>query len=140
MIRHARTAYAFLAVPLAVLFLFTLVPTPNDGQHDGLRKVVEARQPKVIGINTSDAWNHADGLTANEKDRLSTALGPAFAKRMKSAEMLAVGWLEAKLAAETEAYRHVMRIAHRVIREAGCPVLTLHSVSADVFEPKKPSV
>ena len=25
------------------------------------------RNPKVIGINTSEAWNHADGLTANEK-------------------------------------------------------------------------
>ena len=98
--------------------LFTLVATPNDGQYDGLRKVVEDRQPKVIGINTSDAWNHADGLTANERDRLTAALGPALARRMKSAEMLAVGWLEAKLAAETEAYRHVMRIAHRVIREA----------------------
>jgi len=30
-----------------------------------LRKFVEARDPKVIGINESDAWNHADGLTAN---------------------------------------------------------------------------
>jgi Xaa-Pro aminopeptidase len=98
--------------------LFTLVPTPNDGQWDGLRKLVEQRNPKVIGVNTSDAWNHADGLTFNEGNELTKAIGPVFAKRVKSAEMLAVGWLEAKLPAETEAYRHVMTIAHRVIRDA----------------------
>ena len=48
----------------------------------------------MIGINESDAWNHADGITANEKRRLLEALGPEYAARVKSAEMLAVGWLE----------------------------------------------
>ena len=87
--------------------LFTVVPTANDEQWAGLRKVVEERNPKVIGVNTSDAWNHADGLTANERDQLMRALGPAFSARVKSAEMLAVGWLEAKRPQETAAYRHV---------------------------------
>jgi Xaa-Pro aminopeptidase len=98
--------------------LFTLVPTPNDGQYDGLRKLVEQKDPRTIGINESDAWNHADGLTANEKRRLTEALGPKYAARMKSAEMLAVGWLEVKLPEELTAYRHVMQVAHMVIREA----------------------
>lgn len=98
--------------------LFTLVPTANDGQWEGLRKLVEQKNPKVIGINESSAWNHADGLTANEKRELTEALGPALASRMKSAEMLAVGWLEYKLPEELEAYRHVMKVAHMVIREA----------------------
>jgi Xaa-Pro aminopeptidase len=98
--------------------LFTLVPTHNDAQYEGLRKFVEERDPKVIGVNESDAWNHADGLTANEKRRLLAALGPKYAERVKSAEMLAVGWLETKLPEELEAYRHVMKVAHLVIREA----------------------
>jgi Xaa-Pro aminopeptidase len=98
--------------------LYTVAQTPNDGQWDGLRKVVDARNPKVIGIDTSEAWNHADGLTANERENLVRALGPTFAARLKSAEMLAVGWLEVKRPEETAAYRHVMTIAHRVIREA----------------------
>ena len=98
--------------------LFTVLKTHNDAQWDGLRRFVEERDPKVIGINTSEAWNHADGLTANEKDNLVEALGPTYAARLKSAEMLAVGWLEVKLPEETEAYRHVMRVAHQVIREA----------------------
>ncbi len=98
--------------------MFTVVSTQNDAQWEGLRKVVEERNPKVIGINTSEAWNHADGLTANEKENLMRAIGPAFASRVKSAEMLAVGWLEVKRPEETAAYRHVMTIAHTVIREA----------------------
>jgi Xaa-Pro aminopeptidase len=98
--------------------LYTVVPTANDEQWAGLRKLVEERDPQVIGINTSEAWNHADGLTANEKEQLLKALGPTYAARTKSAEMLAVGWLEAKLPEETEAFRHAMKVAHRVIAEA----------------------
>jgi Xaa-Pro aminopeptidase len=97
--------------------LYTMYPTTNDGQHEGLRKLVDEKNPKVIGINESDAWNHADGITANEKRRLMEALGPHGAK-VKSAEMLAVGWLEVKLPEELEAYRHAMKVAHMVIREA----------------------
>lgn len=98
--------------------LYTVVATANDEQWAGLRKLVEERDPQVIGINTSEAWNHADGLTANEKDNLIKALGPKYAARTRSAEMLAVGWLESKLPIETEAYRHVMKVAHQVIAEA----------------------
>jgi Xaa-Pro aminopeptidase len=98
--------------------LFTLVRTTNDGQWEGLTKLVQAKNPKTIGINVSEHWNHADGLTANERDNLMKALGPAFSPRVKSAELLAVGWLEAKLPEETAAYRHVMRVAHQVIAGA----------------------
>jgi len=98
--------------------LFSVVRTGNDEQWKGLRTLVEERDPKIIGINTSEAWNHADGLTANEKDQLMAALGPKYAPRVRSAEMLAVGWLEAKLPEETEAYRHVMKVAHGIIAEA----------------------
>lgn len=98
--------------------LFTMVPTANDAQWEGLRTLVEQKDPKVIGIDESEAWNHADGLTANEKRLLTSALGEKYAARMKSAEALAVGWLEYKLPEETEAYRHVMQVAHLVIREA----------------------
>jgi Xaa-Pro aminopeptidase len=98
--------------------LFRLEQTHNDAQWEGLRKVVEARDPKTIGVNVSELYNHADGLTANERDNLVKALGPKYAPRIKSAEMVAVGWLETKIPEETDAYRHVMRIAHQVIAEA----------------------
>ena len=56
-----------------------MVPTPNDGQYEGLRKLVDEKNPKVIGINESDAWNHADGITANEKRRLRRSARAAHA-------------------------------------------------------------
>ena len=98
--------------------LFEVVPTHNERQHEGLRELVEERDPEVIGVNMSERWNHADGLTANERDALVAALGDEYASRITSAEMLAVGWLEAKLPEETEVYRHVQRVAHQVIRQA----------------------
>jgi len=98
--------------------LYTTIPTGNYEQYEGLRKLVDEKRPRVIGINESDSWNHADGITANEKRRLLEALGPEHGARVKSAEMLAVGWLEVKLPEELEAYRHVMRVAHKIIREA----------------------
>ena len=98
--------------------LFAVVRTHNDGQWEGLRKLVDEREPKAIGIDVSEHWNHADGLTATQRDALTATLGTHYAARLKSAEMLAVGWLETKLPEETDAYRHVMKIAHQVIAEA----------------------
>ena len=98
--------------------LYTIINTPNDLQWDGLRGLVDQKNPKTIGINESDAWNHADGITANEKRRLLDALGPMHAAKVRSAEMLAVSWLEVKIPDELEAYRHAMQVAHLVIREA----------------------
>lgn len=97
---------------------FTQFPTHNDSQWQGLRQIVEARKPRVIGINTSEDFSHADGLSATEKENLLRALGPTYAARVKPAEALAVGWLETKLPEELEDYRHVMRLAHQVIAEA----------------------
>lgn len=98
--------------------LYTLVRTHNDGQWDGLRALVDQRRPNAIGINVSEQFAHADGLSANERDNLLRAIGPGHAARVKSAEGLAVGWLERKLPEETAAYTHVMQVAHRIIREA----------------------
>ncbi|MEP7116536.1 MAG: M24 family metallopeptidase [Acidobacteriota bacterium] len=98
--------------------LYTVIQTTNDGQWQGLRTLVEQKDPKVIGIDESEFWNHADGITATEKRLLLLALGDKYAARVKSAEMLAVGWLEHKIPDELAGYRHVMQVAHLVINEA----------------------
>ena len=54
--------------------LFEVHKTKNDEQWEGLRQVVAERDPKVIGINTSDIWYHADGLTFTEHEKLMNAL------------------------------------------------------------------
>ncbi|MEX2526237.1 MAG: M24 family metallopeptidase [Gemmatimonadota bacterium] len=98
--------------------LFQVIPTHNDLQFQGLLETVRERNPTTIGVNMSGRWNHADGLTATQRDTLMATLGPEFGDRVRSAEMLAVGWLETKLPEETEMYRHVMRVAHSVIAGA----------------------
>lgn len=112
--------------------LFEVLRTHNDSQHVGLRQLVEERDPQIIGINVSERWNHADGLTAQERDNLEAALGPTYAARLTTAEMLAVGWLEVKLPEETAQYRHVMRVAHQVIAEAFSNGVIVPGVTTDV--------
>lgn len=97
---------------------FDPYPTHNDSQWQALRAIVEDRKPGVIGVNVSESFSHADGLSANERENLLRALGPTYASRVTSAEKLAVGWLETKLPSELDSYRHVMRLAHQVIAEA----------------------
>lgn len=97
--------------------LYTVVPTHNDAQFEGLRALVEERNPRKIGINVSQRWNHADGLTATQRDALYAAL-EGYTDRITSAEMLAVAWLETRLPEETDAYRHIMRVAHSIIGRA----------------------
>jgi Xaa-Pro aminopeptidase len=97
--------------------LFELVPTHNEEQFEGLLELVRDRDPGTIGVNMSGRWNHADGLTATQRDTLFSTLSE-FQDRIRSAEMLAVGWLEVKLPEETELYRHVVRVAHSIIGQA----------------------
>ena len=98
--------------------VFDVYRTHNDSQYVNLARLIEERDPQRIGINVSDRWNHADGLTHNEYMRLEGALSDKYVDRLESAEMLAVSWLEAKLPKETDQYRSVMRVAHQIIAEA----------------------
>jgi Xaa-Pro aminopeptidase len=87
-------------------------------QWDRLRQVVEARDPKRIGINVSDTFAFGDGLSASLREKLEQALGDDLSGRMVSAENLCVGWLETRHEQELQAYHQVVRIAHQIIREA----------------------
>lgn len=89
-----------------------------DEQWQGLATVIRQRNPRRIGINESRHWPAADGLTASLKGRLVEALGPELAKRLTSAEELAVRWFETRTASELALYPHVVELARGVIAEA----------------------
>ena len=55
---------------------------------------------------------------ATDKEALLEALGPKFAKRVVSAEKLAIAWLETRTAKEMAIYPHIERISHNIIAEA----------------------
>ena len=92
-------------------------PGPAD-QWETLARIVKARDPKRIGIDESQVFAFGDGLSATHKARLVAALGPEFAKRLVSAERVAVGWLERRTPGELEVYPQLVAIAHAIIAEA----------------------
>lgn len=74
-----------------------------DGEAD-LLAWVSARNPKRIGINTSDEIGAADGLTHTLYLHLQKTLGPAFAGRMVSAEKLVSDYRSRHVASEIVAF------------------------------------
>jgi len=93
-------------------------PAKEPDQWQRLAQVIKDRQPKRIGINESETFAFADGLTATLKERLMRVLGKEYGARLFSAERLAVGWLERRIPAELETYPHVVSIAHALIAQA----------------------
>lgn len=90
----------------------------KEGQYECLARLVKERNPRCIGINVSKTFAFGDGLTHSEYLQLRNAVGEEYMARTKSAERLAVGWLETRIQAEIEAYPSIVEIAHAIIREA----------------------
>ncbi len=83
-----------------------------------LGRLVRQEKPKSIGLNYSRTFQLADGISATEKEQVEEAIGPEYAGVVKSAERLAVGWLETRTEPELQAYTGIMQIAHGIIAEA----------------------
>lgn len=89
----------------------------GDEQWQVLKKVVEERNPKVIGINTSRTFAFADGLSSGELDGMREALGPALAARFRPAEGLAVDLIATRLPEEEATYRRMTELVWSTIEE-----------------------
>jgi Xaa-Pro aminopeptidase len=92
-------------------------PSKMD-QWAKLAEVIKERNPKVIGIDESLEDQYGDGLSASLKAQLVKAIGPEDAKRLKSAERVAVRVLERRTPDELTLYPQVVAIAHAIIAEA----------------------
>lgn len=89
----------------------------KESQWDCLAKIVLERDPKKIGINVADVIWAADGLSVSLKKKIEETLGPKYAKRMQSAEMLTTLWLEILIDEDLELYERVVAVAHALIAE-----------------------
>lgn len=92
-------------------------PDSQPDQWAQLAKIIEERNPKKIGLNFSDYYGHADGLTYSHHQKLIKALSKKFQNHIASAEKLAVGWLETRTEREMIIYQQICRIAHDIIAE-----------------------
>ncbi|MFO7617128.1 MAG: M24 family metallopeptidase, partial [Bacteroidales bacterium] len=89
----------------------------SQSQMECLNGLIKRLDPKKIGINVSRDHRSADGLSASLRDRLTEAIGPAYATRLVSAEKLAIGWIETRSPGELGMYRAICGIAHDLIYE-----------------------
>lgn len=92
-------------------------PDEEPDQWNRLAEIVEELKPGKIGINTSENFALADGISHTNFMKLKNSLSPVYQNRLSSAKNLAIGWLETRTDHEMDVYRQINRIAHAIIEE-----------------------
>ena len=82
-----------------------------------LAEIISEKDPQKIGLNYSNHYGQADGITWSEFNAFKNSLTNKYQKRIVSAEKLAVGWLETRTESEMAIYRQIVKIAHEIIAE-----------------------
>ena len=90
----------------------------GDEQWQVLRKVVEERNPRTIGVDISRTFAFTDGLSAGELEGMSQALGSTWARRFKRAEGLPLDLIATRLPEEAEFYRRMQEVVWAIIDTA----------------------
>ena len=93
-----------------------------DKERDGeqwarLAALIDERDPQKIGLNFSETFALADGITQTEYRLFHEALPERLHARIVSAENLAIGWLETRTPDEMAVYQQIVRIAHEIIAD-----------------------
>jgi Xaa-Pro aminopeptidase len=90
----------------------------GDEQWSALKKVLEQRNPKVIGIDVSTVTAFSDGLSAGELDGMRRGIGPALSARFKNADNLPLELIATRLPDEAEMYRRMQQVVWNIIDTA----------------------
>ena len=88
----------------------------DETQFECLTRLIAEKDPQRIGIDVSETFALADGLSKTLYDQLVAALHEPYRQRLVSAEELAVGWLETRSPAELAVYPELNHIAHGRLR------------------------
>ncbi len=89
----------------------------HGDQWKRLAELIDERNPQRIGLNFSDTFALADGLSHTEYGLFRESLPERLRGRIVSAEKLAIGWLETRSAMEMAVYPQIVRIAHEILAE-----------------------
>jgi len=89
----------------------------GDEQWQVLKRVLEERNPRVIGIDKSRTFAFSDGLSAGELEGMSEALGPTWTSRFRPVEGLAVDLIASRLPEEEVFYTQLTRLVWSTIEE-----------------------
>ncbi|PXF63985.1 M24 family metallopeptidase [Kangiella spongicola] len=89
-----------------------------DEQWQRLADIIAEYDPKRIGINVSEEWALADGLTQGLHQKLVSSLPKKYQDRLVSSEELVIRWMETRTAPELAVYPQIVKVARGVIDEA----------------------
>ena len=109
--------YAIARYDVGEVFRKSWDPEKQPNQYRALADLIADKNPKKIGINKSEYFAQADGLTAVENDLFLKSLPNKYKNRVVSAEKIAIGWLETRSTMEMELYPNICNIAHKIIKE-----------------------
>jgi hypothetical protein len=101
-------------------------PETQPDQWARVADLLAEADPARIGVNASEVFPLADGLSASERAALIDRLPPPLASRIVSAEVAAIGWLETRLTEERQLLADACRASHAYLRRA---------LSAEVITP-----
>lgn len=90
----------------------------DEEQWQRLAEIIKDYNPQKIGINTSEEWAVADGLSQGLYKTLMSHLPHELQKRVVSSEELVIRWFETRTQPEIEVYPQIVAIARGVIAEA----------------------
>ncbi|WP_371193934.1 M24 family metallopeptidase [Glaciecola sp. SC05] len=114
----ALERYAVARYQVDTMFQKAWDKESQPSQWQRLVELIEQKQPKVIGINKSEHFALADGMTATEYEDFFAVLPEPLANKVISAEMLAVAWLETRTKMEMEYYPSIVKMGHEIIKQA----------------------
>jgi hypothetical protein len=110
--------YAVARYQVDTLFKKAWDKEAEPDQWQRLVDLIKQIDPKKIGINKSEHFALADGITATEYLAFMEKLGIEYRERVVSAEMLSLAWLETRTQLEMELYPTIVKIGHEIIKEA----------------------
>ena len=109
--------FAVARYPVTDLFAKAWDKDAQPNQWQGLVDLIAEKKPQKIGINISEHFALADGINTTEHQMLMQALPESMAKRVVSAENLAIAWLETRSKMELAVYPSIVKMGHQIIRE-----------------------
>jgi Xaa-Pro aminopeptidase len=89
----------------------------GDEQWQVLKRVLEERNARIIGIDKSRTFAFSDGLSAGELEGMSEVLGPQWTSRFRPVEGLAVDLIASRLPEEEAFYTRLTRLVWNTIEE-----------------------
>lgn len=90
----------------------------EEGLTPHLRKLIYDRDPQKIGVNTSHTLPEADGLTVGLKNFLVDTIGPEYADRIVSAELVVRDFRLNRTELETRLYTELLEWSALWMEEA----------------------